>query len=90
MFVVAPMMQRISIVTGKHNGNTMDSEGQRTVKTREHSSSQTGMFSCFNGFRVRHRRGGAPKRLGAFLAGKALEEWGAVWQGKALRGLPPA
>ena len=29
-------------------------------------------------------------RLGAFLAGKALEEWVAVWQGKALRGLPPA
>ena len=26
-------------------------------------------------------------RLGAFLAGKALEEWGAVWRGKTPRRL---
>ena len=71
VFVVAPMMQRIIIVTGKHNGNTLDSEGQRTVKTREYLSSQTGMFSWFNGLRVRHRRGGTPNEIGGLSGGQS-------------------
>ena len=42
-------------------------------------------LGCFLGLMVCGEAigwGAPPLRLGAFLAGKALEEWGAVWRGK--------